>query len=42
MLETIWSIIVPFPDGGEKMKELIKELFKDILERAGDRSRRSL
>jgi hypothetical protein len=38
-LETIRSIILSLPDGDEKRKELIEELFKEILERVGDKEK---
>jgi len=38
-LETIRSIILSLPDWDEKRKELIEELFKEILERVGDKEK---
>ena len=36
-VESIRSIILSLPDGHQKRRELIEELFKEILERFGDR-----
>jgi hypothetical protein len=38
-LGTILSIILSLPDGDEQRKELIEELFAEILERVGDREK---